>query len=144
MTEEIIIEYQIPYGNYPIRMAFISFFSILLGGVLAYPIVGFGGIILSFLIGSIFAISILLFNSIWNPYKVSIEQDRVHLFFRLRPSKYIFFFEIKEVFFNTVLKQPAMRLKGRGFTYSLSRDAASHLLAMMERDKKEAETNPDE
>jgi hypothetical protein len=129
-------EYHIPLSVTSKKRAIIFFLTFILGGLLAYPLIGDGAIYLSLLFGFIFAFFTISINAFWDPYKLSFGEDGVKLSFRLRPSKFVYFEEIESVFFSSIRKMPVMKLKGRGYVYSLSPQAAKDLLATMKGEVK--------
>jgi hypothetical protein len=125
-------EYPIKFSRFALEWAIIFFLMSVTGGLIASLLVGIDALYLSLPVGTVFCAFVLLFELATSPYRLSIDDDGIALFFRLRPSKFIYYVEIKGVVLDPNDKVPALRLKGTRIGYSISSEAAKEISKRVE------------
>ncbi|WP_019178569.1 hypothetical protein [Methanomassiliicoccus luminyensis] len=119
--------YDIPFSRFALRWAVIFFLASVTGGLLVYPLAGIGAVRVTFVLGLILFSFPILIELIFSPYKLLLGDDGITMFFRLRPSKFVYYLEMEGIILDPNDKIPSLRLKGTRIAYGISPDAAREL-----------------
>ena len=123
--------YSIPFSRFALRWAIYFLLACLIGGVVAYPLAGIGAIYVTLALGLIVFSFLILFELVLSPYKLLMGDDGITLFFRLKPSEFIYYVEMDGVPLSLNENKPVLKLKGRRRVYDISFDAAKEISRMI-------------
>jgi hypothetical protein len=85
--------------------------------------IGIWAINISLLLGMVASGSMLIIAMIRDPRLMAIEEVEIVLIFWLRPNKFVYFFEVKDVYISQNRRVLAMRMMENNHVYSLTPEA---------------------